>query len=129
MQGPSSRKEHPELNGIIPNSFEHIFEHIAANSGPKKKYMVQASYLEIYNEEVRDLLGKDPVKKLNVKSSPKKGIFVQGLSMHTVATVADIDHVQALGEDNRSVGSTNMNAVCSVNTNERWEQERKFIDV
>ena len=113
MQGPAERKTNPELNGIIPNSFDHIFEHIAANSSPLKKFMIQASYLEIYNEEVRDLLGKDACKKLAVKSSPKKGIFVQGLSTHTVANVADIDRVQVKGEQNRSVGSTKMNQVRS----------------
>ena len=47
----------PELKGIIPNSFAHIFGHIA-KSGDDKNFLVRVSYLEIYNEEVRDLLGK-----------------------------------------------------------------------
>lgn len=40
----------PESRGIIPNSFKHIFEHIAANVDVKKQFLVRASYLEIYNE-------------------------------------------------------------------------------
>lgn len=40
------------LRGIIPNCFEHIFDHIALN-GSKDKYLVRASYFEIYNEEIR----------------------------------------------------------------------------
>lgn len=40
----------PENNGIIPRAFGHIFDHIAVNTSVK--YLVQASYLEIYNEEV-----------------------------------------------------------------------------
>ena len=47
----------PEQKGIIPRSFEHIFEAIDVDEG-NTKFLVQASYLEIYNEEIRDLLGK-----------------------------------------------------------------------
>uniref|UniRef100_A0A3P9LGN0 Kinesin motor domain-containing protein n=1 Tax=Oryzias latipes TaxID=8090 RepID=A0A3P9LGN0_ORYLA len=50
----------PELRGIIPNSFAHIFSHIAKYLGS----VVRVSYLEIYNEEVRDLLGKDQMQRL-----------------------------------------------------------------
>ena len=59
----------PELKGIIPNSFAHIFGHIA-KSGDDKNFLVRVSYLEIYNEEVRDLLGK----KQDQKSSKVCGI-------------------------------------------------------
>jgi kinesin family protein 3/17 len=41
---------------------------------------VRGSFLEIYNEEVRDLLGKDQNKKLDVKEDPQKGIFVKDLT-------------------------------------------------
>lgn len=46
------------MRGIIPNAIEHVFEHIKANSD--KQFLVRASYLELYNEEIRDLLAKDP---------------------------------------------------------------------
>ena len=48
--------EPPEMRGIIPNSFVHIFDRIACDTS--KTFLVRASYLEIYNEEIRDLLGK-----------------------------------------------------------------------
>ena len=48
----------PELKGIIPNSFAHIFGSIA-KAEDNVKFLVRVSYLEIYNEDVRDLLGKD----------------------------------------------------------------------
>jgi kinesin family protein 3/17 len=54
----------PELRGIIPNSFKHIFDKISIE---EKQYLVRASYLEIYNEEIRDLLSKDPKNKLDLK--------------------------------------------------------------
>ena len=42
----------PENKGVIPRAFDHVFDQAAVMEGIK--YMVQASYLEIYNEEVRD---------------------------------------------------------------------------
>ena len=57
----------PELKGIIPNSFAHIFGHIA-KAEDDLKFLVRVSYLEIYNEEVRDLLGKDQTLRLEVKN-------------------------------------------------------------
>ncbi|XP_008562767.1 PREDICTED: kinesin-like protein KIF3A, partial [Galeopterus variegatus] len=56
----------PELRGIIPNSFAHIFGHIAKAEGDTR-FLVRVSYLEIYNEEVRDLLGKDQTQRLEVR--------------------------------------------------------------
>jgi kinesin family protein 3/17 len=47
-----------ELKGIIPNSFAHIFGAIA-KAEDDVKFLVRVSYLEIYNEDVRDLLGKE----------------------------------------------------------------------
>ena len=40
----------PENLGVIPRAFDHIFDHVAVNKS--MKYLVRASYLEIYNEEV-----------------------------------------------------------------------------
>lgn len=51
MQGTPAQK------GIIPRAFEHIFEAVASDTS--KKYLIRASYLEIYNENIRDLIGKD----------------------------------------------------------------------
>lgn len=73
MQGvadPTSQR------GIIPRAFEHIFEAISVESGVK--YLVWASYLEIYNEEIRDLLGADIKKRLDLKECPERGVYVQG---------------------------------------------------
>ena len=59
----------------ICRAFDHIFETIQVSEG--SKYLVHASYLEIYNEEVRDLLGKDIKHRLELKEHPEKGVYVQ----------------------------------------------------
>merc|ERR1711892_528906 len=102
----------PELKGIIPNSFAHIFGHIA-KSGDEKNFLVRVSYLEIYNEEVRDLLGKDQNSRLEVKERPDVGVFVKDLSAFVVNNADDMDKIMTMGNKNRSVGSTNMNATSS----------------
>lgn len=69
----------PELKGVIPNAFEHIFDHVATakKTDNPTTFLVRASFLEIYNEEIRDLLGKDPKKKLDLKEHPDTGVYVQ----------------------------------------------------
>uniref|UniRef100_G1SG73 Kinesin family member 17 n=1 Tax=Oryctolagus cuniculus TaxID=9986 RepID=G1SG73_RABIT len=91
--------------GIIPTAFEHVFESCAENT----KFLVRASYLEIYNEDVRDLLGANTKQKLELKEHPEKGVYVKGLSMHTVHSVAQCERVMETGWKNRSVGYTLMN--------------------
>ncbi|KAM3173230.1 hypothetical protein ACTXT7_012916 [Hymenolepis weldensis] len=93
--------------GIISRSFEHIFETIAASSDVK--YLVHASFLEIYNEELRDLLGKDSRARCELKEHPERGVFVAGLSMHKVKCVKDCEIIMEQGWKNRHVGTTLMN--------------------
>ena len=68
------------------------------------------SYLEIYNEEIRDLLVKEYKYKPEIKERPEKGIYVKGLSNITVDSYEDIKEILKSGRKNRSVGSTLMNA-------------------
>ncbi len=75
-----------------------------------QQYLVRASYLEIYNENVRDLLSKEPEKHLDLKESPDTGVYVKDLSSFIVKNVREIDHVMQTGSKNRSVGATLMNA-------------------
>ncbi|XP_052801351.1 kinesin-II 95 kDa subunit-like [Mya arenaria] len=104
MQGV---KNDPELRGVIPNSFEHIFNHIS--NSENQQYLVRASYLEIYQEEIRDLLSKDQKKRLELKERPDTGVYVKDLSSFVTKSVREIEHVMNVGNQNRSVGATDMN--------------------
>ncbi|KAM9630419.1 kinesin-like protein KIF17 isoform 4-T4 [Morphnus guianensis] len=104
MQGvvdPSIQK------GIIPRAFEHIFESVQC--AENAKFLVRASYLEIYNEDIRDLLGADTKQKLELKEHPEKGVYVKGLSLHTVHSVVQCEQIMETGWRNRAVGYTLMN--------------------
>ena len=62
--------EPAELKGIIPRAFSEIFEQVQVEAREDLEFLVRASYLEIYNEEIRDLLSKNPHNKLDLKESP-----------------------------------------------------------
>mmetsp|Transcript_24471 Transcript_24471/g.56356 ORF Transcript_24471/g.56356 Transcript_24471/m.56356 type:complete len:796 (+) Transcript_24471:59-2446(+) len=99
----------PELKGVIPRTFEHIFRNINITSGSGKRFLVRASYLEIYNEEIRDLLSKNPKAKLDLKDHPDGGVYVKDLSNLLVQGPADLEQVMQVGIRKRSVASTLMN--------------------
>ncbi|XP_035008252.2 kinesin-like protein KIF17 [Hippoglossus stenolepis] len=104
MQGVS---EPAAQKGVIPRAFEHVFESIQC--AENTKFLVRASYLEIYNEEIRDLLGSDTKQRLELKEHPERGVYVRDLSMHTVHSVGECERIIEQGWRNRAVGYTLMN--------------------
>ncbi|CAK5071619.1 unnamed protein product [Meloidogyne enterolobii] len=112
MEGPSGIGKNiaSEQRGVIPNSIDQIFQHIA-QSPPSLQYLVRASFLEIYQEEIRDLLDKSggTGKRLELKERPDVGVYVRDLSSFVTQSVEEIEHVLKVGHSNRSVGRTNMN--------------------
>ncbi|XP_061700068.1 kinesin-like protein KIF3B [Syngnathoides biaculeatus] len=97
----------PEKRGVIPNAFHHIFTHICRSRG--HKYLVRSSYLEIYQEEIRDLL-LESSRKLELKESPEEGVYVKDLSWVVTKDSAEMHHLLAAGDRSRSVGSTDANS-------------------
>jgi hypothetical protein len=60
-------------------------------------------------EDIRDLLSKDQTQRLELKESPDKGVYVKDLSSFVTKNTNEIEHVMNVGNQNRSVGATNMN--------------------
>ena len=90
-----------ELKGtIIPKSFAHIFGQIA-KSGEELNFLVHVSKLEIYNEEVRNLLDKDQSVRLNVKVRADVGVYVKDLSAFVVNNAPNTDKIMTMGNKNR----------------------------
>ncbi|KAB0791062.1 hypothetical protein PPYR_02862 [Photinus pyralis] len=108
MEGCKSMN--PPEKGIISRAFEHIFEAISVTSGVK--YLALASYLEIYNEQIRDLLLPNE-SALNLKEVPNEGVTVPGLTIHPVHNIAECEEMLNFGSKNRMIGATLMNQVSS----------------
>ena len=81
------------FRGIVPITCDELFKTMGTNTDPNKRYEVLFSMLEIYNEQVRDLLSKDnPKGGLNVRQNPKLGMFyVEGLKKVPVGSYAEIE--------------------------------------
>ena len=102
--------------GIVPISCDEIFRRIGENKNPDKTFEVQVSMLEIYNEKVQDLLikpDKRPPSGLKIRESKVLGIFVDGLTKHPVTSYTEISNKMDEGYNNRTIGSTLMNATSS----------------
>jgi len=99
----------PKERGIMPRAFDGIFESIDLDSN-KTQFLVRASYLEIYNEEVRDLLSKNPKNRLELHEKPDSGVYVKDLSYFAAKSSKEVAEIMVIGQKNRSVGETAMNA-------------------
>ncbi|XP_064610352.1 kinesin-like protein KIF28 [Liolophura sinensis] len=101
--------------GIVPITCDELFKTMRANTDSNKRFEVTFSMLEIYNEQVRDLLSKDnPKGGLQVRQNPKLGLFyVENLKRVAVGSYEDIEKRMEQGTASRTVASTNMNATSS----------------
>ncbi|KAJ1982596.1 hypothetical protein H4R35_000222 [Dimargaris xerosporica] len=95
-----------EEPGIIGLSIRRIFEHIEQT--PNREYLLRVSFLEIYNEAIKDLLNPDN-HHLRIHEHPTKGIFIGNLTENIVMSAHDVEQLLDQGDLNRHVGETNMN--------------------
>ena len=97
-----------EDKGIVPRASAHLFG--AIRDDPREiQYSIKASFLEIYKENIRDLL-HPATPTLPVRESPTKGVYVEHLTEEYVSSEEDIAELIRLGEASRSVAATQMNA-------------------
>jgi kinesin family protein 16B len=98
--------------GLVPRISQELFT--KADGKDQNSFRVEVSYLEIYNEKVRDLMIDGGVKhNLKVREHPQTGPFVDGLSKHTVLSSTDLLHLIELGNNHRTTAATQMNDVSS----------------
>ncbi|CAK9813424.1 Kinesin-like protein KIF16B [Anthophora quadrimaculata] len=100
-------KEDP---GLTPRLCEGLFERIEEERKNEKYYHVSVSYLEIYNERVRDLLKpSSSTSGLRVREHPRLGPYVQGLTQHVVRTLGSLMSYVEEGTKARKTASTLQN--------------------
>ena len=75
--------------------------------------MVRCTYIEIYNNQIRDLLGKDVDKRLAIRESKDKGIFIEGINFVTSKNIDRLLKAMEKGNKSRHTGCTAMNAESS----------------
>mmetsp|Transcript_571 Transcript_571/g.870 ORF Transcript_571/g.870 Transcript_571/m.870 type:complete len:1572 (+) Transcript_571:427-5142(+) len=97
-----------ELRGLLPRCYEFIFERIEEAKQIGVDFLIRCSYLEIYQEQIMDLLSPDS-GNLILREDIKNGVYVEGLIEETVANCEETLELLKIGARNRHVGSTSMN--------------------
>uniref|UniRef100_A0A6Q2ZF36 Kinesin family member 13A n=1 Tax=Esox lucius TaxID=8010 RepID=A0A6Q2ZF36_ESOLU len=96
--------------GLIPRLCCSLFERISREDSQAHSFKVEVSYMEIYNEKVRDLLDpKGSRQSLKVREHKVLGPYVDGLSQLAVTDFQDIEVLMSEGNKSRTVAATNMN--------------------
>mmetsp|Transcript_94625 Transcript_94625/g.187482 ORF Transcript_94625/g.187482 Transcript_94625/m.187482 type:complete len:935 (-) Transcript_94625:101-2905(-) len=114
-------EQDPDSRGLLPRVAEELFQVIdeqqaRSTEAASVDFYCKVSYLEIYNEQVQDLLvGPDErsSQKLEVRQHPKLGTYVPGLTENAVTKYTEVRKMLEFGAKTRSVASTNMNASSS----------------
>ncbi|XP_061478582.1 kinesin-like protein KIF16B isoform X3 [Rhineura floridana] len=102
--------------GLIPRICEGLFNRINEKTRwNEASFRTEVSYLEIYNERVRDLLRRKSSKtnNLRIREHPKEGPYVEDLSKHLVQNYSDVEELMEAGNINRTTAATGMNDVSS----------------
>ncbi|KAF2860785.1 kinesin-domain-containing protein [Piedraia hortae CBS 480.64] len=100
--------------GVIPRICRSMFERIEDMAKDKNlSCTVEVSYLEIYNEKVRDLLNPTTKGNLRVREHPSTGPYVEDLAKLLVRSFVEIEHLMDEGNKARTVAATNMNETSS----------------
>eukprot|EP01022_Parablepharisma_sp_SALTPOND_P019294 TRINITY_DN326_c0_g2_i1.p1 TRINITY_DN326_c0_g2~~TRINITY_DN326_c0_g2_i1.p1 ORF type:complete len:791 (+),score=81.13 TRINITY_DN326_c0_g2_i1:641-3013(+) len=87
-------------------------EQFLLSTKPQTTFMIRASYLQIYNEVIFDLLKADRAN-LQIREDKRKGVFVEGLSEWAVRSPSDIYSLMKKGEHSRATAATKLNDVSS----------------
>nr|XP_044987857.1 kinesin-like protein KIF13B isoform X2 [Jaculus jaculus] len=96
--------------GLIPRLCSGLFARTQKEENEEQSFKVEVSYMEIYNEKVRDLLDpKGSRQTLKVREHSVLGPYVDGLSKLAVTSYKDIESLMSEGNKSRTVAATNMN--------------------
>uniref|UniRef100_A0A0E0QRI4 Kinesin motor domain-containing protein n=1 Tax=Oryza rufipogon TaxID=4529 RepID=A0A0E0QRI4_ORYRU len=96
--------------GIIPLAVHDLFRTIEEHLD--REFLLRMSYMEIYNEEINDLLVPEH-RKLQIHESIERGIYVAGLREEIVTCPEQVLEFMSFGESHRHIGETNMNVYSS----------------
>ncbi|KAJ9546330.1 hypothetical protein OSB04_018873 [Centaurea solstitialis] len=135
MMGEISQRDGKLVDdcGITPRLFEYLFMRIKLEEenrrDEKLEYSCKCSFLEIYNEQIIDLLEPSSTN-LQLREDLKEGVYVENLTEYNVKTVDEVLKLLLQGAANRKVAGTDMNSessrshsvfTCIVES--RWEKD------
>eukprot|EP00762_Andalucia_godoyi_P003627 ANDGO_00634.mRNA.1 Kinesin-like protein 6 len=99
------------VKGMYALCMDDIFQRIRTDTD--REYRVRVSFLEIYNEKIKDLLNPAGPKYLDLHEDPSKGMVVQDLSEFEVKNVEDVQLIIEEGSKKRTMAATGANVASS----------------
>ncbi|VFQ87186.1 unnamed protein product [Cuscuta campestris] len=109
--GQTSSGKTYTMRGITAKAVNDIYAHIANNPG--REFRIKISGLEIYNENVRDLLNSESGRSLKLLDDPEKGTTVEKLVEETAANDEHLRELISICDAQRQVGETSLNETSS----------------
>ena len=94
-----------KYSGIMPKSINYIWSTVSTK---QQKFYIKVSFLEIYNEQINDLLNPSN-SNLQIRWDQKQGFFVEGLLVRECKKPQDIVEIILQGTKNRKKGSHDLN--------------------
>lgn len=100
-----------EAMGIIPRVIQLLFDTILEKEveDPRSSYKVHVQFLEIYGEDIRDLLDKTKTSKVTIRETASGEVFVSGAREEVVSSTAQMTKALEEGSRHRTTASTCMN--------------------
>ncbi|TKY47796.1 Kinesin protein KIN12A [Spatholobus suberectus] len=116
MWGPANcLSEENDQQGLAPRVFQRLFARLneqTKHSDKQLNYQCRCSFLEIYNEQIMDLL--DPNQRnLQIREDVKSGVYVENLTEEHVSSMKDVTQLLIKGLSNRRTGATSINSESS----------------
>uniref|UniRef100_A0ACB8FU11 Uncharacterized protein n=1 Tax=Sphaerodactylus townsendi TaxID=933632 RepID=A0ACB8FU11_9SAUR len=111
MGPPDSDNFTHNLRGVIPRSFEYLFfliDREKEKAGTGKNFLCKCSFIEIYNEQIYDLLDSASAGLL-LREHITKGVFVDGAVEQVLSSATEAYQMLTVGWRNRRVAATSMN--------------------
>ena len=101
-----------ESRGILLRMLEEMFTRVKSPNSGYQSASINCSYLEIYNEQIIDLMAKEP-RNLAIREDLRRGVFVEGLTELTINNYEEVLGIIIKGLAVRKTASTFMNAESS----------------
>lgn len=107
----------PDAAGIVPRVLHTLFGKLGDDEGEKVEHSVKCSFIELYNEELRDLLAADDTTKLKIYDEANKSgrttTLVQGMEESHIKTASKGIQLLREGSHKRQVAATKCNDLSS----------------
>ena len=112
IYNPEAEPNAQEL-GVITLMVQDLFEAFAKEEQDGYKCQMKFCYVEIYNEQIKDLLSPQANENLMIIEDSVKGVCIPNLSSHNINTCDDIINLIIKGNSKRAMASTNSNQFSS----------------